>query len=103
MVLGVRPMKSSRCALPLWPLRAKQAAAIQPGAKKPEIAIIGCGVKTSIDCAKDALGTLLAMRKPMHSMLPVLTSSANLNSGAEPPRWNRMPELTISGGEPQLG
>src|SRR5450755_4118937 len=49
------------------------------GAKSPETAIIGYMITAPIGCAKRAVGTMLAMRKPSDRMLHVLIRSATEN------------------------
>ena len=46
------------------------------GTKSPETAIIGYMMTAPIGCAKRAVGTMLAMRKPIDRMLQVLIRSA---------------------------
>jgi hypothetical protein len=57
------------------------------GTKSPETANIGYKMMAPIGCAKRAVGTALAMRKPIDKMLQVLISSAivNENSGTWTP------------------
>jgi len=54
------------------------------GQQEPETAIIGYMMSAPMGCAKRAVGTMLAMRKPIDKMLHVLISSAivNENKGA---------------------